>query len=44
LRGGARYNSIIGVNPCGFIGWIFLLIHLAVSAWVSFRIANYIIE
>lgn len=42
VRGGAKYDSVIGMDPCGIMGWVMLFMHLGVSAYVSVRIGNYI--
>lgn len=42
LRGGAKYSSVIGINPCGVAGWMMLAVHLGASAFVSVKVAEYI--
>jgi hypothetical protein len=29
FRGSRSFNSILGIEPCGFIYWLFNLIHVA---------------
>lgn len=43
VRGGAKFRSIIGINPCGPLGWLILFSHLAVSIILSVFTANRIV-
>lgn len=35
VRGGPKYKSWIGINPCGGWGWTILFSHLAISIILS---------
>lgn len=35
VRGGAKFKSIIGINPCGGWGWVIIFSHLGVSILLS---------
>lgn len=43
IRGGPKFDSIIGLNPCGLFGWVLLFFHLGVSIYLSKRIVSNII-
>ena len=44
IRGGSNFDSILGLNPCGFFGWIVLFIHLGTSIYLSLRTCKNIIR